>query len=56
MLAKSATFLPSLRMNHLRRHWWTSTVVVSALQVQRAIELRNIVTSLGPAFIKLGQV
>ena len=30
--------------------------VVRTLQVQRAIELRNIVTSLGPAFIKLGQV
>jgi hypothetical protein len=26
------------------------------MQVKRAIELRNIVTSLGPAYIKLGQV
>ena len=30
--------------------------MVCTLQVQRAIKLRNIVTSLGPAFIKLGQV
>ncbi len=28
---------------------------LAATEVQRAIELRNIVTSLGPAFIKLGQ-
>lgn len=28
---------------------------VAVIQVKRAIQLRNIVTSLGPAYIKLGQ-
>lgn len=33
-------------VHNLRPHW---------LQVKRAIQLRNIMTSLGPAYIKLGQ-
>ncbi|KAK9838371.1 hypothetical protein WJX81_007765 [Elliptochloris bilobata] len=35
--------------------WDFFTGRLAATEVQRAIELRNIVTSLGPAFIKLGQ-
>lgn len=32
---------------------WTSIRLSSPLQVKRAIQLRNIVTSLGPAYIKV---
>ena len=34
---------------------WIAGRVRGVVQVKRAIQLRNIVTSLGPAYIKLGQ-
>lgn len=35
--------------------WIVGNIDVGVVQVKRAIQLRNIVTSLGPAYIKLGQ-
>ncbi|KAL4452695.1 hypothetical protein ABPG75_008357 [Micractinium tetrahymenae] len=48
LLSISSGFLSSLAVDALRGE-------LSKNEVQRAIELRNIVTSLGPAYIKIGQ-
>ena len=48
LLGVSGTFLSSLALDALRG-------TLKENEVQRAIELRDIVTSLGPAYIKIGQ-
>ena len=48
LLSISSGFLSGLALD-----WFKGDL--AARQVQRAIELRNIMTSLGPAYIKLGQ-